>query len=129
MLCFSFFCLSERGGEMDVKIAVASSDGLMVNEHFGRARSFRIYRLHDEGYDFLEVRENVPPCAGQAHDDDLLARSAQLLSDCRGVVAEQVGPGAIDALIGHRIMAFTLPGTVDDAFGAIIKAKRFAYIK
>lgn len=114
---------------MDVKIAVASNDGVMVNEHFGRAQSFRIYRLHDEVYDLLEVRENVPPCAGQAHDDDALARSAQLINDCRGVVAEQVGPGAIDALIAHRIMAFTLPGTVDEAFGAIIKTKRFAYIK
>ncbi len=114
---------------MDVKIAVASSDGLTVNEHFGRARSFHIYRLHDEGYDLLEVRENAPPCAGQAHDDDALARSAQLLADCRGVIASQVGPGAIDALITHRIMAFTLPGSVDEAFGAIIKAKRFAYSK
>ncbi|MFZ4855670.1 MAG: NifB/NifX family molybdenum-iron cluster-binding protein [Desulfuromonadaceae bacterium] len=114
---------------MDVKIAVASSDGLTVNEHFGRACSFRIYRLHDGGYDFIEVRENAPPCAGQAHDEDALARSAQLLGDCRGVVAAQVGPGAIDALITHRIMAFTLPGTIDEAFGAIIKAKRFAYSK
>lgn len=30
---------------MDVKIAVASGDGETVNEHFGRAASFRIYRL------------------------------------------------------------------------------------
>jgi nitrogen fixation protein NifX len=114
---------------MDVKIAVASSDGITVDQHFGRAQSFRIYRLHDDGYDLQEVRENAPPCAGQAHDDDALARSAKLISDCRGVVAAQVGPGAIDALIAHRIMAFTLPGSVDDAFDAIVRAKRFAYIK
>ncbi len=114
---------------MDVKIAVASSDGITVNEHFGRARFFRIYRLHDEGYDFLEVRENAPPCGGQAHDDDALARSAKLIADCRGVIAAQVGPGAIDALIAHRIMAFTLPGGVNEAFDALIRAKRFAYIK
>lgn len=114
---------------MDVKIAVASNDGVTVNEHFGRAPAFRIYRLHDDGYELLEVRDNVPPCVGQAHDDDALARSARLIKDCRGVVAAQVGPGAIDALIGQRIMAFTLPGTVDEAFDAIIKTKRFAYIK
>jgi nitrogen fixation protein NifB len=114
---------------MNVKIAVASSDGIQVDEHFGRARSFRIYRLQDEGYELLEERENTPPCAGQAHDDDALARAAQLLSDCRGVVAVQIGPGAIDALITHRIMAFTLPGTVVEAFDAIMKSKRFAYSK
>jgi predicted Fe-Mo cluster-binding NifX family protein len=129
--CFvsAFFFSHQLESVMDVKIAVASSDGISVDEHFGRAGAFRIYRLHDEGYDLLEVRDNVPPCAGQAHDDDVLARSAQLISDCKGVVAAQVGPGAIDALIMQRIMAFTLPGTVDDAFGSIIKSKRFAYIK
>ena len=114
---------------MDVKIAVASSNGIAVDEHFGRARAFRIYRLHDEGYEFLELRNNPPPCAGQAHNDDALAHSAQLIADCRGVVAAQVGPGAIDALLTERIMAFTLPGSVAEAFDALVRAKRFAYIK
>ena len=45
---------------MDVKIAIASSDGLTVNEHFGRAHCFRIYRLNDAGYEFVELRENIP---------------------------------------------------------------------
>ena len=114
---------------MDVKIAVASSDGQTVNEHFGRARSFRIYRLHDGGHEFLETREIEPVCSGQAHDDDALGKTAETLSDCRGVVAAQIGAGAIDALLMHRIMAFTLPGSITEAIDALVKAKRFAYLK
>jgi predicted Fe-Mo cluster-binding NifX family protein len=114
---------------MDVKIAIASSDGQSVNEHFGRARSFQIYRLHDAGHELVETREIGPVCSGHAHDDDALARTAQLLSDCRGVVAAQIGSGAIDALLMNRIMAFTLPGTIDEAIEALICTKRFAYLK
>jgi predicted Fe-Mo cluster-binding NifX family protein len=110
---------------MDVKIAVASNDGQSVNEHFGRARSFRIYRLQDAGCEFLETRAIEPACSGQAHDDEALIKTAQALSDCRGVVAAQIGSGAIDALLMHRIMAFTLPGSIDEAIDALIKAKRF----
>jgi len=111
---------------MDVKIAVASSDGILVDQHFGKAHGFRIYRLHDEGYDFLEYRENEAPCAGHSHDDNALERAAARISDCRGVVVAQVGSGAIDALIGHRVMAFTLPGSIDEAFESLIKSKRFS---
>jgi predicted Fe-Mo cluster-binding NifX family protein len=111
---------------MDVKIAVASSDGVTVDQHFGRARSFWIYLLHDDGYDFLELRENEAPCSGQSHDDNALQQAAARIADCRGVVVAQIGAGAIDTLILHRISAFTLPGTVEEAFASLIRSKRFS---
>ncbi|MEI6205422.1 MAG: NifB/NifX family molybdenum-iron cluster-binding protein [Desulfuromonadales bacterium] len=114
---------------MDVRIAVASSDGQTVNEHFGRARSFRIYRLNDSGSELVETRTIEAVCSGHAHNDDALNRTAQALSDCQGVVAAQIGAGAIDALLTHRIMAFTLPGTIEEALEALVRAKRFKYLK
>ena len=114
---------------MDVKIAVASSDGINVDQHFGKASGFRIYRLQDGGYEFLETRRNDVPCSGQSHNDSALEQAAARLSDCRGVVVSQIGSGAIDALICHRIMAFTLPGTVEEAFETLIKTKRFSAMK
>lgn len=114
---------------MDVRIAVASSDGITVDQHFGRAGGFRIYRLNDTGFEFLESRENAAPCSGQFHDDSALGRAAALLSDCRGVVVAQIGPGAIDVLIRRRIMAFTLPGAIAEAFETLVKSKRFAALK
>ncbi len=114
---------------MDVKIAIASSDGQNVNEHFGRARSFDVYHLGDNGQTFIERREVNPVCNEHTHDDDRLFRTADALSDCRGVVAAQIGSGAIDALLTHRIMAFTLPGPIVEAIEALIKAKRFNHLK
>ena len=114
---------------MDVKIAIASSDGKTITEHFGRARQFRIYRLHDNGHEYLETRENEPVCVGQAHDDGQLFRLAEMLSDCRGAIAAQIGSGAIDALLYYRVMAFALPGTIDGAVEALLKTKRFNFLK
>lgn len=114
---------------MDVKIAIASSDGVNVNEHFGRAQGFHIYRLYDNGHEFVELRKSIPVCSSHAHDDDALAQTAQALSDCRGVVAAQIGSGAIDALLMQRIMAFALPGSIAEAIEALVRVKRFAYLK
>ena len=114
---------------MDVKIAVASSDGNSVNEHFGRASTFHIYRLSDSEIELLEVRENTPTCSGHEHSDSALEQAARSISDCRGVVAAQIGPGAIDALIRYRIMAFAMSGPIAEALKVLQSSKRFTYLR
>ena len=114
---------------MGVRIAVASTDGVTVNQHFGRAQQFRIYQLTADGPVFLEKRDNLPPCAGHEHNDDLLEWAAALIADCRGVVASQIGPGAIDVLLDRRIFAFTMTGRIEDALVALQKTTRFTYLK
>ena len=114
---------------MDVKIAFASSDGVTVNEHFGRSTVFQIYRLQDGGHEFVETRTTRPVCSFQAHDDGALEKTARSLADCRGVVAARIGGGAIDALLLQRIMGFALPGTIDDAIRTLIRTRRFSYLK
>jgi predicted Fe-Mo cluster-binding NifX family protein len=114
---------------MDIHVAVASSDGVTVNLHFGRADRFRIYRVTDEAAEFLEERVNAPACSGQQHDDSLLERSAELISDCKAVIAAQIGPGAIDILLYRRIRAFPLTGSIDEAITTLRTSRRFLYLK
>jgi len=108
---------------VDIRIAVASSDGKTVNEHFGRASRFMIFHLHEMGHDFLEERENHPSCAGQQHSDDMLEKSADLIFDCKGVIISQIGAGAIDLLIERGIIPFTLPGRIDEALAVVAKSR------
>ena len=43
---------------MSFKVAVASSDGKYVNQHFGMAQQFLIFEIDDEGnYKFLEPQK------------------------------------------------------------------------
>ena len=108
---------------MDIRIAVASSDGKTVNEHFGRASRFLIFRVHEMGHDLLEERENHTICEGQQHSDDLLEKCADLISDCKGVIISQIGAGAIDLLIERAIIPFSLPGSIDDALAVVARSR------
>ena len=114
---------------MDIRVAVASSDGQTVNQHFGRADRFRIYRVTVDLVEFIEERVNGPACSSQQHDEDLLDRSARLIADCQAVVAAQIGPGAIDTLLYHRIRAFPLTGTIDEAMTTLRASKRFLNLR
>jgi len=50
---------------MSIKVAVASNDGKVINQHFGHAQEFLIFDLNDDGtFEFVETRENVPTCNG-----------------------------------------------------------------
>ncbi|MEN4005754.1 MAG: NifB/NifX family molybdenum-iron cluster-binding protein [Methanobacteriaceae archaeon] len=99
---------------MSAKVAIASSDGKFVNQHFGRAQQFLIVEIKDDGsYEFLERRENVPACnpTGNSTTEETI----ELISDVDGVLVSHVGPGAADKLIAHGIQPIIVPMLIDDA--------------
>jgi nitrogen fixation protein NifX len=105
---------------MSHKVAIASSDGKFVNQHFGRANQFLIVEIKDDGsYEFLELRKNVPSCSteGESTTEDTI----ELISDVEGVLVSQVGPGAADKLIAHGIQPIIIPMLIDDAIAKIYK--------
>lgn len=119
----AFFIFAIQGGVMELRVAVASSDGIVVDQHFGRAERFGIYRFTGGNWQHLEDRLNQPACAGQEHDDGLLERTADLISDCRGVAVARLGSGAIDLLISRRIFPFVLELPVPEALATLQSSK------
>jgi predicted Fe-Mo cluster-binding NifX family protein len=114
---------------MEIRIAVASSDGVTVNQHFGRARNFRVYRLVDNGFEFIEERATDPACSGQQHSDSALEQMTATIADCQGVVASQIGSGAIDVLIGQRTLPFTMDGSIEAALATLNDSKRLKFLR
>jgi nitrogen fixation protein NifX len=99
---------------MSHKVAIASSDGKFVNQHFGRAQQFLIVEIKDDGsYEFLELRKNVPSCSTEG--ESTTENTIKLISDVEGVLVSQVGPGAADKLIAHGIQPIIIPMLIDDA--------------
>lgn len=78
---------------MSVKVAVASSDGVRIDLHFGQCAGFRIYELGDDGvFRETELRMIDPGCANcGSHDADSIARVIDALADCRAVAALRIG--------------------------------------
>ena len=89
-----------------MRIAVASSDGKMVNRHFGKAEQFLILDVQDRTTELVEVRKNAPPCGSSeysGHDDNALTGAVALIADCEAVLCSRIGIGAQEGLRSQGI--------------------------
>lgn len=85
-----------------MRVAVASSDGIVVNQHFGRADTFYIYDLK-EGIRLIEKRKGRPFCHGGIHEEQDLQDAVDLLADCEKVFVLQIGRGAEQVLLERNV--------------------------
>lgn len=103
------------------KIAVASSDGIVVNRHFGRADAFYIYEVDEGGgYLLLETRNAAPVCSGGNHDDNELCCNISKLSDCKYVLVSRIGTVAADRAEQAGLIPMELPGTIEESIDRLI---------
>ena len=103
------------------RIAVASSDGIVVNNHFGRARAFYISAVNEDSSEFLEVRNLPPVCEMGEHDEERLQKNVDSLSDCTHLLALKVGPGARAALENKGISVYEIPGIISESIDKLVK--------
>lgn len=110
---------------MAYRVAAASTDGIVINQHFGHADKFHIVEISpDDGtYKFLETR-NVTPCC-QCGDHELSAFDALLeqLKDVQAVLVSRIGDGASDYLEQHGVTAYQAPYVLKSVLEKIIKDK------
>jgi len=99
-----------------LKIAVASSDGITINEHFAQARQFLIFEVDDDGtHRQVETRKIIDE--GEAafpSREEAIAR----LAGVDAVLASQIGPGAVESLQARGIRAFGVKGDIDRALAS-----------
>lgn len=72
-----------------MKIAIASSDGKIVDQHFGQACHILIYQIEKEGLRLLELREksNKPIY----NPEYMCLRGLELLKDCKVLFCRRIG--------------------------------------
>lgn len=96
------------------RIAIATSDGKMVNEHFGHAKRFIIVDLSDEGnYLVSDVRECINAC-GSDDVNDRMNTVIDKIKDCEAVAVCRIGSSAIMRLKEKGIKAYVNPGFIED---------------
>ncbi len=81
-----------------LRVAIASSDGRIVDEHFGSTLQFVIVETNGHVTRFLETRANAPPCGDGRHAPGQLEQSVALLADCNVLLAVRAGPPAVALL-------------------------------
>ena len=85
-------------------IAVASSDGIVVNNHFGHAATFYVFEASDDRIELKEKREVTPVC-------DF-------------VLVSKIGDGARAVLESKGIACYEIPGIITDSIDKLIRYEK-----
>lgn len=103
------------------KIAVASSDGIVVNQHFGRADTFYIYTVTDDVPERTsEIRKVQPVCHGGDHDDGQLTENIRRFEDCKYILVSKIGMRAAQQAEQLGVTPMELPGMIEDSINRLI---------
>lgn len=108
---------------MSYRIAFASSDGKVVNQHFGRVKQFLIVEVDDKDYKYIETRVNEPACQDFQHTEKAMEKSIQLISDCKAVFIAQIGQGALAMVEAKGIKGIEAPYFIEDIIKKLLDSK------
>ncbi len=100
-----------------MKIAIASTDGLTVNEHFGKAKKFSIYNAAPPTFDLIAEQEIEPYSTGQkehAFDEARFQEVARVLTGCEKVFVTKIGDEPALALKAMGIEPVVYSGAIKD---------------
>lgn len=110
----------------EYRVAVATSDGIVVNQHFGHARAFHIYDIKEGQAEKLEIRRSEPACDTGQHDERAVLENLNLISDCQYLLCAKIGTYARLQAEQNGITPLEVPLAVDEA---LRKAVTFAEIQ
>ena len=110
---------------MAYRIAIASTDGIVVNQHFGHAERFHIAELDAETgkYKFAGTREVERVCQGHYHNESSFDKVVDVLSDVHAVLVAKIGQGASQQLESRGLTVYEAPFPIEPLIEKIIKEK------
>jgi nitrogen fixation protein NifB len=97
-------------------VAVATLEGVLVNQHLGEASRFQIWGEDGEGgYKLIEER-TAPPAGGGAQRWHNISR---LLADCRAILVNDLGDSPKEILKKKGIQPVTMAGFIERGLEAV----------
>ncbi len=119
-----------------MKVAFATTDGINVDEHFGRAGKFAVYELTPEAFHFLEMRkfaEGLDAAVvetrgmGELHEDRVQAK-VDKLADCKIIYLTEIGGPSAARLIKKGIMPVKVkePVTIEESMNRLMSTVKTA---
>jgi nitrogen fixation protein NifX len=106
---------------MSLRVAVASSDGITVNEHFGKANRFLIFEIKDDSIELIQERKAVQICGTNGHTEEKVDETVKLISDCKVVLVSRIGMGPELALQDKGIKVYEISMEINRALERFAK--------
>jgi nitrogen fixation protein NifB len=110
-----FALLASKPSKDRPYVAVASREGMLVNQHIGEATCFHIFAENALVYAPVEVREAPESGSGIKRWLDL----ADLLKDCRAVLTTGVGAAPRRVLTGRGLEVIEMEGLIEEGLTAV----------
>lgn len=119
-----------------MKVAFATTGGMRIDEHFGRAGAFAVYDVGTGGYEAVEVRSFADEGSldveivstrgmGRVHDEALDGK-VDRLADCRIVYFTEIGAPSAAKLVRRGVMPLKAVAgdTIDATLDALVDRLR-----
>jgi nitrogen fixation protein NifB len=106
-------------------VAVATLEGLLVNQHLGEAYKFQIWGQEGDGYSLIEERRAPEPGTGLRRWLEL----AESLKDCRAILVSGLGDSPKHVLAEHNIIPIEMEGLIKMGLDAVYKTGNITALK
>ena len=123
--CLSFCANSLPGADERPYVAVASLEGVLVNQHLGEAFRLLIWARDDNGFRLVEERDTPEPGGGPKRWEEL----AKTLGDCRAVLVSAIGEAPRRALTAAGILPVEMNGFIEMGLEAVYSGRSPAQLK
>lgn len=92
---------------MSVRVGFATTDGSIINEHFGHAEFWDVYDLGEEA-EFVETRKVKAECS--CHNKKVFDDMLSTLNDCQVIIVAKIGEEAAYHVINSGKRVFEAAG-------------------
>lgn len=106
-------------------VAVASEEGILINQHLGEAKVFWVFERRGDG--FLLVEKRQAPTAGRG--ENRWQELAGILSDCRALLATDAGAAPKRILESAGIDLLPTEGLIEDVLDSVYQGKSLPKVR
>jgi nitrogen fixation protein NifB len=106
-------------------VAVASLEGLLINQHLGEATELGIYAQVDSNYTLIETRKTPEPGGGKERWSEL----SRILNDCRAVLVSSAGESPKEILKSAGIKIIEIEGLIEEALNYVYTGQEARCLK
>jgi nitrogen fixation protein NifB len=96
-------------------VAVATMEGVLVNQHLGEAEQIAVYGKNEHGFYLVDRRRTPQPGGGQLRWQAL----AEMLKDCRAILVASAGKAPRSALVDQGIEVIMMEGLIEEGLHAV----------
>jgi nitrogen fixation protein NifB len=106
-------------------VAIATIEGVLINQHLGEAKAFQIWEPHQGAYRMVEER----PAPEQGGGIKRWHRLARILGDCRAVLISSIGETPYEILQKSGVQPIEASGFIEAGLKAVYEEQKTSQLK